>query len=329
MNERPVTEKLSIVIPVYFNEENLASLYRDLQEKVLCKLDCAYEIVMVDDGSKDGSYREMQSLQALDGNIKLVKLSRNFGEHVATLAGLANCSGTVAVRKAADLQEPSEMILEMLEKYREGRCKVILAVREDREESFSQKLFSALYCGMMRRFALANMPKGGFDTFLISRQVMDLLVEIGEKNAPLTEEILWSGFDHETVYYVRRRREVGRSRWTLSKKVKLVIDSLLSFSYLPIRCISALGILVFVASLAWALVILLQDLLGYITVEGWTTVMIVILMSFGIIMFTLGILGEYIWRMFDEVRNRPAYVIDEIREKSESEDAKEKKRDRT
>ena len=196
-------EKLSIIVPVYYNEENLRPLYADLKKKVLDVLDCDYEIVMVNDGSKDGSYEVMQELAKADKRIKLVNLARNFGEHLATLAGFAECTGDVAVRKAADLQEPSEIILEMLEKYRAG-AKVVLAVRKDRDEPISQKLFSKIYCWMMRKFALANMPKGGFDTYMISRQVIDILVQIGEKNAPLTEQVLWSGFESEKVYYVRR-----------------------------------------------------------------------------------------------------------------------------
>lgn len=314
-------EKLSIVIPVYYNEGNLFPLYEDLKDKVLKKLPCDYEIVMVNDGSKDNSYQEMQILASRDSRIVLVNLSRNFGEHRATLAGLAQCSGTVAVRKAADLQEPSEMILEMYEKYKEGN-KVVLAVRADREEGLSQKLFSKMYCGMMRRFALPNMPEGGFDTFMISRQVIDLIVMIGEKNAPVTEQILWSGFDAAKVYYVRKKREIGKSGWTLSKKIKLAIDSLLSFSYFPVRCMSTLGGIAALAAIIWAIVIFIQYCIGYIDVEGYTTLSILVLLGFGIIMMSMGILGEYLWRMFDEIRKKPPYVVDEITKKEEKNENK-------
>ena len=316
-------EKLSIIIPVYYNEGNLFPLYEDLKNKVLKKLDCDYEIIMVNDGSGDNSYAEIKKLAQTDSKIKPVNLSRNFGEHAATLAGLSECTGTVAVRKAADLQEPSEMILEMYEKYKKG-SKVVIAVREDREEPFSQKLFSKIYCFMMRKFALSNMPKGGFDTFMISRQVIDILVMLAEKNAPVTEQILWCGFDSEKVYYTRKKREIGKSRWTFSKKIKLAIDSLLSFSYFPVRCISVIGGVAFLSSLIWALVIFFQNITGYIDVEGYTTIIILILMGFGIIMLTLGILGEYIWRMFDEVRKRPVFIIDEAGKSVSEEDKKTK-----
>lgn len=310
-------EKLSIIIPVYYNEGNLFPLYEDLKEKVLTKLSCAYEIVMVNDGSRDRSYQEMKELAKKDENIVLVNLSRNFGEHKATLAGLSFCTGTVAVRKAADLQEPSEMILEMYEQYKAGK-KVVLAVRSDREEGFSQKLFSNIYCWMMRKFALPNMPEGGFDTFLIDRQVIDLLVSTGEKNAPVTEQILWSGFDFAKVFYVRRKRTIGKSGWTLSKKIKLAIDSLLSFSYFPVRCMSTVGGLAALAALIWAIVIFVQYCIGYIDVEGYTTLSILVLLSFGVIMLSMGILGEYLWRMFDEIRKKPPYVVDEVIRRKDS-----------
>lgn len=312
-------EKLSIVVPVYYNEENLRPLYDDLKEKVLTKLDIAYEIVFVNDGSKDGSYAVLQELAAEDKNIKLVNLSRNFGEHLATLAGMAECTGTVAVRKAADLQEPSEMILEMLEKYKEG-AKVVLAVRKDRDEPLSQKMFSKVYCWMMRKVALANMPKGGFDTFMISRQVIDILVQIGEKNAPLTEQVLWSGFESEKVYYVRQKRTIGKSGWTLAKKIKLLIDSLISFSYFPIRCVSVVGMISILGSVIGAIALLIRHFMGIITVEGYTTIVLLILLAFGIIMLTLGVMGEYIWRILDEVRNRPPYIVDKV-EKADKNDA--------
>ena len=210
-------KKISIIVPVYYNQDNLLPLYADLKEKVLTKLDTEYELIFVDDGSKDKSYEVMKDLAKLDKNIKLVKLSRNFGEHSALLAGLSQCTGDCAVRKAADLQEPSEVILEMIKKYKEGN-KVVLAVRADREEPVTQKAFSNLYAFLMRKLALHNMPKGGFDTFLIDRQVIDVVVKMQESNTSLMSQILWAGFETATVPYVRKKREIGKSRWTLSKK---------------------------------------------------------------------------------------------------------------
>ncbi len=199
---------------------------------------------MVDDGSTDGSYEEILALKVKDPNIVAVRLSRNFGSHAAILAGLSVCTGDCATMKAADLQEPSEIILSMLEKWQNG-TKSVLAVRDDREEPFTQKLFSNTYYNVMRKWALPNMPKGGFDCFLIDRDVIELLKRLEEKNTSLMGQILWCGFKTEMVHYVRKKREIGKSRWTLAKKVKLFIDSFLGFSYAPIRAIMTIGIFYF------------------------------------------------------------------------------------
>lgn len=208
--------KLSIIVPVYYNENNLLPLYEDLKEKVLNKLK-AYEIVMVDDGSGDSSWEKMKELQRLDPQIHLIKLSRNFGSHAAILAGLARASGDCAVIKAADLQEPSEILLEMFEEWKKGN-NVVLAVREGREESVLQKAFSNLYYWLVRKLALPNMPKTGFDIFLIDRKVIEVLKLMDEKNSAITLQVLWSGFNTSIIKYVRKKREIGKSRWTLRKK---------------------------------------------------------------------------------------------------------------
>lgn len=310
-------KKISIIVPVYYNQDNLLPLYADLKEKVLTKLDTEYELIFVDDGSKDKSYEVMKDLAKVDKNIKLVKLSRNFGEHSALLAGLSQCAGDCAVRKAADLQEPSEVILEMIKKYKEGN-KVVLAVRADREEPVTQKAFSNLYAFLMRKLTLHNMPKGGFDTFLIDRQVIDVVVKMQESNTSLMSQILWAGFETATVPYVRKKREIGKSRWTLSKKIKLVYDSLLSFSYFPIKLITIAGFLSFLIAIILLIVIVYKRMTGIIDVEGYTSIIMIMLMGFGIIMLSIGILGEYLWRTYDAARNRPPYII-EKGDKSENE----------
>lgn len=303
-------KKISIVVPVYYNQDNLLPLYTDLKEKVLSKIDIDYELIMVDDGSKDNSYQVMKELAKLDDKIRTVRLSRNFGEHSAILAGLSVCTGDFAVRKAADLQEPSEVILDMMKKYEEG-YKVVLATRADREEPMMQKTFSNLYAFLMRKLALHNMPKGGFDTFLIDRQVIDVLVKMQEKNTSLMSQILWAGFETATVPYVRKKREIGKSRWTLSKKIKLVYDSLLSFSYFPIKLITSAGFLSFFISIIMLFVIIYKKFAGIIDVEGYTSIIMLMLMGFGIIMLSIGILGEYMWRTFDAARNRPPFIIED------------------
>lgn len=302
--------KLSIIIPVYYNEDTLEQLYYDLKSNVLCKID-DYELVMVDDGSMDASWDKINNLIKIDNNIIAIKLSRNFGSHAAILAGYAVCTGDCGVIKAADLQEDSEIIIRMYDSWKEGN-KVVLAARTDREEGYFQKFFANFYYYLMRRFVTNNMPKNGFDCFLIDRKVIEVLKLLDEKNSAITLQILWAGFKTDIIYYVRRKREVGKSRWTLSKKIKLVIDSMMSFSYFPIRFVSGLGATAFLVSFVWGIVLVLNKIFNGSSVNGWTTIVVLILLSFGMTMLTLGILGEYIWRILDASRNRTPYIVDEI-----------------
>ena len=302
--------KQSIVIPVYYNEENLIPLYNDIKEKIIDVIDYEYEIVMVNDGSKDKSYEVMLQLAEKDENVKCISLSRNFGSHAAILCGLANCTGDCAAVKAADLQEPTELIIDMVESWKKGN-NVVLAVRADRQESKEQTMFANLYYWLTRKTALPDMPKGGFDVYLLDRKVINVLMQLDEKNSALTGQILWSGFKTDKVYYTRLQREIGTSRWTLKKKIRLVSDTLFSFSTLPITAVSVVGTLSCAGAVIWALVVFICKMMGLIDVNGWTTLFMFNLFSFGIIMLTLGILGSYLWRTFDASRNRPPYIIEE------------------
>ena len=302
--------KLSIVVPVYYNEDNLRPLYADIKEKIIDVIDYEYEIIMVNDGSKDKSYEVMQELAEKDHNIRIYSLSRNYGAHAATLCGLEKTTGDCAVVKAADLQEPTELILKMVESWRKGN-NVVLAVREGREESKTQTFFANLYYWIVRKTSLPNMPEKGFDVYLLDRKVINALSAMQEKNTSLTGLILWSGFRTGIVLYTRRAREIGKSCWTLKKKVRLVADTLFSFSTLPVKLVTTTGFLSFVGAIIWAIVVLISKLVNKITVEGWTLMFIFQLFSFGIIMLSIGILGEYLWRTFDASRNRPPYIIEE------------------
>lgn len=302
--------KLSIIVPVYYNEDNLIPLYDDIKAKILDVIDYEYEIVMVNDGSKDRSYEIMQQLAAKDPNIRICSLSRNFGSHAACLCGLSICTGDCAVIKAADLQEPSELILDMVESWKQGN-NVVLACREDRKESFSQKAFAKTYYWLVRKTALSNMPKDGFDIYLVDRKVIKVLKSLDETNSSITCQILWSGFRTGTVPYVRREREIGKSRWTLKKKIRLVTDTLFSFSTVPIKLVSTIGALSITGSVIWGIIILISWLNDKINVSGWTASILFSLFSFGITMLSIGIIGEYVWRIFDSSRGRPPFIIEE------------------
>ena len=211
---------------------------------------------------------------------------------------------------AADLQEPLEIIIEMYEKWKQGK-KVVIAVRKDREDGFFQKLFSNTYYSLMQKYALKDMPSGGFDCFFIDKKVRDVLVSMNEKNSSIVGQVLWAGFEMDKIYYVRKKREIGESKWTLSKKIKLLIDSFMAFSYVPIRFISTLGIFISIVGFILAVFLIVNKFMFNVPVQGWTTMMITLLMLSGIQMLTLGVIGEYLWRNFDESRGRPTYIVEE------------------
>ena len=305
--------KLSIIIPVYYNEPNLWPLYNDIKEKILCRKDFECEIVMVNDGSKDRSWQIMQEIAGQDPRVRIFSLSRNFGSHAAILCGLDYCTGDCAVIKAADLQEPTELIINMLESWKKG-FNVVLAARKSRPESVTSTFFSNAYYWLVRKTSFPNMPKSGFDIYLLDRKVIEVIKKLDEKNSALTGQILWSGFRTDIVYYDRLERKAGKSRWTLRKKIRLVSDTLYSFSTFPITFVSAVGAISFFAALLWAIVILAFKLAGKIEISGWTSLFIFSLAAFGIIMLTLGIIGNYLWRAFDASRNRPPYIVEDTGE---------------
>lgn len=310
----PTLPLLSIIIPVYYNAQNLQPLYEDLCKTLTISKDFQYEILLIDDGSGDGSYAEMERLLQMDQHFRIFRLSRNFGSQAAILCGLSHARGDCAVIKAADLQEPTEMILDMFNSWQNGN-NVVLAVRKGREDKKENALFSNMYYWLVRKFALPNMPQYGFDTFLLDRKMIDVLVNMKELNSSLTGQILWSGFQTDKVYYTRRTRTIGNSKWTLHKKLRLVSDTLFSFTSLPITIVSVIGGFSFVGSLIWAVAVLLSKMSGNIIVSGFTTLFIFQLFSFGVIMLTLGLLGGYLWRTFDASRKRPVYIIEDEKEK--------------
>ena len=305
--------KISIVVPVYYNADTLELLYEDMKEKILDKLG-DYEIVFVDDGSGDNSWEVMNLIREKDERIRCVRLSKNYGEHAALLAGLSSCTGDCAVTKQADLQEDSAIILEMYESWKRGN-KVVLAVRKERKENKLKVFFANLYYALVRRMVNKNMPVGGCDCYLVDRKVIEVLERLDEKNSSLTLQVMWVGFQTDMIYFVRQDRQIGKSRWTLSKKLKLAADSIFSFTYVPLRLMMGLGIVFDIAALILFISVLIEKFTVGTPIQGWASIMCVLLFGFGMLMLMLGIIGEYIWRVLDAARNRPAYIIDEVRDK--------------
>ncbi len=305
-------KKISIVVPVYFNELNLPETIPHLLELKEKISGYELELIFVDDGSKDRSLQVLLDFQKKNpSTIKVVKLTRNFGSMAAIQAGMSVAKGDCVGVISADLQDPPELFIEMVKRWENG-IKAVFAARADRKESPLQKLAAGIFYKMLRRYALPDFPKGGFDFFLIDKKIVNDLNETHEKNTNLMNLIFWYGYDYVILPYTRQSRKHGKSRWTFSKKVKLVVDSFVGFSYVPIKLLPFIGAAFAIGSFIFGIFILYNWAIGNIEVEGWTTVIIILTFAFGIQMFMTGIIGEYLWRTLDETRRRPGFVIDKI-----------------
>jgi polyisoprenyl-phosphate glycosyltransferase len=312
---------LSIVVPVYHNATSLPELLSRFQRMAAGQPTDRFEFVFVDDGSRDHSFAVLQALQHTDDRVRVIKLSRNFGSNAALLAGLDHARGEVVVGIAADLQDPPELIDDMMAHWRQGR-RVVLAARQSRGDPLLTRLLAGTFYFLFRRFAIPSMPRQGFDFFLIDRQVCNLIKGIQESNAYLMGMILWLGFEPAVLYYHRQQRaqRFGKSMWSLTRKLKYFIDAFVAFSYVPVRAASLLGISLSVLGLIYAFGLLLLRLFIGVSVVGWVSLMAVLLVVSGVQLLMTGILGEYLWRNLDETRRRPRFVVDRIIEKADSAD---------
>lgn len=301
--------KISIVIPVFNEEENIASLYERLVALGDTLFPDELEIIFVDDCSTDRSFYMMLGIATKDKRIKILRFSKNFGSHMACYAGIIHSSGDSCGFIAADLQDPPELFTVLIEKWREGSDAVFGVRDRDREASFFEKITSRVATYLMKKYALKNIPERNTDVFLIDKKVVDVIRSIKEKNVSIFGLILWLGFKQIEVPYKKERRKAGRSKWTLSKKIKILLDTFVSFSYFPIRLMSVMGIVVALLGFFYAMIIILNKLFFLRPIEGWASIMVVLLGASGIQMLMLGILGEYLWRNYDESRSRPAFII--------------------
>ncbi|MCU0346568.1 MAG: glycosyltransferase family 2 protein [Saprospiraceae bacterium] len=312
---------LSIIIPCYFNEENIPITTATLIDNERnFPPDTQFEYVLVDDGSKDATFQAITRFyEQYPHKVKAVKLASNVGSHNAILAGMHHATGDCCAMLAADLQDPPELIVQMYAYWRKG-IKLVLANRTEREkESFSQRFFANTFHRLIQRLALKNVPDGGFDLVLFDKTLKDEIVRMGEKNTHILYLLVWLGYDYVNIPYKRRERELGVSRWTLSKKVKLLIDSFIAFSFVPIRAISAIGLLLGSVAFLYATFVVLGRLTGWIpVVEGWSSLMVVLLFVSAFQMVALGIIGEYVWRTLDASRKRPNFVVDTVFPRTDS-----------
>jgi glycosyltransferase involved in cell wall biosynthesis len=301
---------LSLVTPAYHEAENLPRLYERLRALDWAGLGLEWEWIVVDDHSQDRTPEVLRELAAGDPRVRWLRFSRNFGSHAACTAGLERAAGDAAVVLAADLQDPPETIPALVQKWREGAA-VVWAVRGAREgESLSTVASARLFYLLMRRVTPLAMPPTGVDFFLVARPVIEALKAAPERNTSLIGQIQWLGFDTASVVYAKQARASGRSKWTLSKKLKLSVDWLVGFSYFPIRFMSGLGVVFALAGFLYALILTVRRFIWVVPVEGWTSLICVVLITSGVQLVMLGVLGEYLWRTFDASRQRPRYVVE-------------------
>lgn len=304
------TITLSIVIPVFNEEENLSALVDRLQRTANTLQDEATEFIFVDDGSRDASFQLLKGLAEKDERVKALRLSRNFGSHHACLAGLSYARGQRLIIMAADLQDPPELIPDLLRAQSRG-VDVVWAKREAREERKRILFFATLYHRFMQRFVFRDWPGEGADVVLLTKRVRGAILAWPEKNTSIFGQIFWLGFPSASISYVKGKRNAGRSKWNFSKRLKLGLDSVVSFSFFPIRLISYVGILISVTGFLYALLILFLRITHITQVPGWASLMIVFLLISGIQLLMLGVIGEYLWRSADQVKTRPFYVLTE------------------
>ena len=307
----PERARLSVVIPVYRDEHSIRDNFlsvKDALEQSGRPFD--FEIILVNDGSPDNSLLVLEGIHREFPHIAgIVTLKRNFGQVAAILAGIACASGDCVSVISSDLQDPPELIATMFDLWRQGNH-TVLAVREGRDDRLLDRLTSRVFYRLMKHYALAALPEDGFDFFLLDRAVVDTVLASRERNGFLQGQILSASGTCAQIRYTRRRRRAGRSGWTFAKKLKYFIDAFAAYSFAPIRFIAALGVLLFAAGVLSSIGLIVQRVVYGTRSVGWSSIMIAMLLLHGTEMLMLAVIGEYLWRTLDQVRDRPLYLID-------------------
>ena len=300
-----MSKKVSVVVPVYFNEQSLDLLFDQLDKVSLAlkKLNVGLEVVAVDDGSKDRSTEVLEFNSRKYNYLKTFSLTKNFGESTASKFGLSKITGDAFVVLAADLQDPPELIITMVEKWLSGH-KFIVCEREKRKDPILTKLFANIYYKFLTKFIMPNYPKRGFDLFLMDAKYLEVIIE-SSKSSSVPLILTWIGIEPYVIKYERLARHHGKSRWSMMKRINLLLDVLFSFSRKPIRLVSSIGAFTALVGLIFGLTVIYEKLSGSTVSQGTASLIALVSFSSGLILLTLGIIAEYIWRIWDEVNKRP------------------------
>lgn len=309
---------LTLVIPVYRNESNLPDLLVAVS-KLDTQLNKDLEVVFVVDGSPDRCYEILRdTLPSQSFRSKLVLLSRNFGSFMAIRTGLQNGSGDRFAVMAADLQEPPELVLEMNRVLLKGNIDVVVGVREGRQDPWASRTASKIFWGLYRRYVIPEIPPGGVDMFACNRAFRDTLLTLDERHSSLIAQIFWLGYRREVVTYTRQERVHGKSAWTLRKKVNYLMDSVFSFTDLPIRLLTRVGAFGSALAALFGVFTLIAKLNGMIEVPGYAMIMLAITFLGCLNLLGLGIVGSYAWRTYENTKNRPLAIPMRVEDFGES-----------
>ncbi|HEX8517522.1 MAG TPA: glycosyltransferase [Bacteroidia bacterium] len=303
--------KISVIIPFLNEEENIHSLVTELNLFFAEEKNYEAEVLFINDGSADRSVELLKASRHTAYKGKVISLSKNFGSHAALRAGIREATGDLICFMYADLQDPLNLISRLFEKCSEGN-EIAWAVRNNTENGFFESSFSKFYSAMMQKYAISTYPDKGFDVVMFSKKIQQNINSNVEANSSIFLQILTLGYKQVTIGYDKKTRTKGKSKWTLSKKVKLFIDSFVAFSYAPIRFVTVIGILLFITGITWSAYLIIRKLAYNDLESGWPALMSVLLTGFGITNISLGIIAEYLWRTLDASRKRPVYIIDEI-----------------
>lgn len=302
---------ISVVVPVYDEAEGIAYFHERTSAALKVLDGCDYELVYVDDGSRDGSYDIMRAFAEGDPRVQIVKFSRNFGHQIAITAGLDYARGDAVVFIDADLQDPPELIQDLIAKWREG-YDVVYARRAVRKGETAFKLFTAsVFYRMLRSISNIDIPPDVGDFRLISLRVGDQLRAMKEKDRFIRGLVSWVGFPQTFIIYERDERYAGETKYPLAKMIKFAFDGITSFSSAPLRVATWMGYLSSAVAFLYLISVFVQVALG-VTVEGWATIVVAVLFLGGVQLICLGILGEYLGRVFNEVKPRPVYIVQEV-----------------
>lgn len=307
-----MTPALSIVSPMYNEAEGISEFTRQIHA-ALTPLNISYEVILVNDGSKDESFVVASQIAAADLLVRIVSFSRNFGHEAASTAGLRYARGNAVVLIDSDLQDPPSIIPQMLEKWREG-FQIVYGVRSKRnEETLLKKITSWAFYRLMRKLAKIDLPKDAGDFRLMDRKVVDAFNSLPERNRFVRGLVCWTGFRSTGVPFIRAPRFAGKTKYNYVKLIKLAIDSLTGFTTAPLKLATWLGSLISLAALAWAIVVVLQFFFwpNY-RQPGYTFLAIAVLLLGGVQIFLIGLVGEYLARTYEQVQGRPLYIVSDL-----------------